>query len=1124
MAVDLNASADRTSVEAESAARKPALIQAIRDDRWPDRLATAMFIFSALVVVATFIPPLRRYFRQWHDIVSMLTIPIVPNLVYAAVLIAVGVALRRRLRAAWWIFVIWWIILPQLGRIFSIISGGPVLPQIAGFVIMSAVLVVLWRAKPQFQARGRAKDLLAAIICFVVGSLVILILGTWLVSTFGTTPDLLTATLHVIDKMLGEVGLVRTDVVRSPRWVTILLDVLGAAVILTATYLFFKPPPETHMLSAADEARVRTLLRSFGEWDSLGYFATRRDKSIVWNTGNPATAQAGVSYRVIGSVSLASGNPVGDPEHWRSAIDQWRSKARTHGWSLAVMGAGDLGAEAYNEAGLTAFEIGDEAILDIRSFSLNGPGMKSVRQSVSRLQRRGYTTIVTRHGDVDAAHFEQLSNSASLWRGDGGDERGFSMALGRLGDPLDSECVLVEAHDEGGRLRAFLSFVPWGRNGLSLDLMRRDPTADNGLVELMVASLAERAAVFGIGRVSLNFAMFREAFERGAELGAGPIARLWRQALLLASRNWQLESLYRSNAKYQPEWQPRYICFEYTSDLPRVGTAAGSAEGFLTRPSLAMLSRHGKEPAAGSLERAGEEYVAEVTANIPEEPDALSEALAIEGLPEQVRVRREKLERLREEGVDPYPVTFPRTHTLAQVRAEAGELPPDTRTGRRASVAGRVILNRDGGKLCFATLRDGTGDLQIMIALDAVGPEMLKRWRQDVDLGDHVGVTGEVITTKRGELTLRADSFKITSKSIRPLPDKHKGLTDPEARVRARYVDLIVRPEARDIAYTRATVVRSIRESLHGRGFTEVETPVLQLIHGGANARPFETHINAYDLELYLRIATELHLKRLIVGGMEKVFEIGRQFRNEGVDFKHNPEFTSLEVYETYGDYNTMRVLTQGLIQEAATAVYGSPIARRADADGKITEYDLAGDWPVKTICQAVSEALGEEITVDTPVSVLHKHAQAIGLEMEPNASWGYLLEEIYGELCEGQTTTPVFYTDFPKENSPLARAHRDDPRLAEKWDLVIFGSEQGTAYSELTDPLEQRERLVAQSLRAAAGDPEAMQVDEDFLQALEYGMPPTGGMGLGVDRLVMNLTGLGIRDTILFPLVKPQI
>ena len=1082
-----------------------------------------MFAFAALVVVATFIPPLRRYFLQWHDIVSMLTIPIVPNLVYAALLISVGVALRRRLRAAWWIFVIWWIILPQLGRIFSIINGGPLL-QIAGLVIMSVVLVIIWRARPQFQARGSRRNLFAATICFLLGVVVILILGTWLISTFGTSPDLATSALHVIDKLLGEVGLTRADEVRSPLWVTILLDVLGAAVILTSTYLLFKPPADTQTLSAVDEARVRTLLRSFGDWDSLGYFATRRDKSIVWSSGDPATAQAGVSYRVIGSVSLASGNPVGDPDHWESAIEQWRAKARASGWSLAVMGAGEPGAAAYTEAGLTAFEIGDEAILDMRTFSLNGPGMKAVRQSVSRLQRRGYTTTVVRHGDVDPAHFDELSNSASRWRGDGGDERGFSMALGRLGDPLDSQCLLIEAHDADGELRAFLSFVPWGRNGISLDLMRRDPTADNGLVELMVASLAERAAVFGVGRVSLNFAMFREAFERGAEIGAGPIARLWRQALLLASRNWQLESLYRSNAKYHPEWQPRYICFEYTSDLPRVGTAAGNAEGFLTRPSLAMLSRHGKEAAAGELERAGEEYAAQVTAYIPEEPDALAEALSIEGLPEQVRVRREKLDRLREQGIDPYPVTFPRTHTLAQVRTEAGELPPNTRTGRRASVAGRVILNRDGGKLCFATLRDGTGDLQIMIALDAVGPDMLRHWRHDVDLGDQVGVTGEVITTKRGELTIRAESFKITGKSIRPLPDKHKGLTDPEARVRARYVDLIVRPEARDVAYKRATVVRSIRESLHARGFTEVETPVLQLIHGGANARPFETHINAYDLDLYLRIATELHLKRLIVGGMEKVFEVGRQFRNEGVDFKHNPEFTSLEVYETYGDYNSMRVLTQELIQEAAIAVYGSPIARRADADGKITEYDFSGDWPVKTICEAVSEALGEEITVDTPTSVLHQHALAIGLEMEPSAGWGYLLEEIYGELCEGQTMAPVFYTDFPKENSPLAREHRDDPRLAEKWDLVIFGAEQGTAYSELTDPLDQRERLVAQSLRAAAGDPEAMQVDEDFLEALEYGMPPTGGMGLGVDRLVMNLTGLGIRDTILFPLVKPQV
>ena len=284
---------------------------------------------------------------------------------------------------------------------------------------------------------------------------------------------------------------------------------------------------------------------------------------------------------------------------------------------------------------------------------------------------------------------------------------------------------------------------------------------------------------------------------------------------------------------------------------------------------------------------------------------------------------------MRARGIDPYPVTYPRTHTLAEVVAAHPDLPPDTRTGEIVSVAARVIRKRDGGRLGFGTLRDGSGDLQVMVDAHDVSAEDLELWRHDVDLGDHIGVTGEVVTTRRGELSVRATSLAMTSKSLRPLPDKHHGLTDPEARVRARYVDLIVRPAARDIAYTRATVVRSVRDSLHARGFTEVETPILQVIHGGANARPFETHMNAFDMDLYLRIATELHLKRLLVGGMEKVFEVGRQFRNEGVDFKHNPEFTSLELYETYGDYNTMRILTQELIQEAATAVYGSPVARR---------------------------------------------------------------------------------------------------------------------------------------------------------------------------------------------------
>ncbi len=1091
------------------------------EDRWPDRFAAAMFAFAGFVFVVALVPPWHSYFDRTDDAVSLLTIPIVPSLIYAALLFVMAVALRRRLRAAWWVLMIWWLVIPEISRVIAIAQGEHVVLATIGFVLVAAVIVLAVRVRTHFVARRVSGSLRTAAAVFVVGGAVVLLGGAALVSAFGESPDFGSSAAYVFDAMLADIGrLSDLPEVHAPWWVRLVIGLAGIVVVVTAATLLFRAPRDTRRLDVTDEAFVRGMLRDHGDNDSLGYFATRRDKSVVWDSGEAATARSGVSYRVIGSVSLASGNPVGEPEFWPEAIARWRDEARGNGWSLAVMGAGHDGATAYAEAGLTLLAIGDEAIVDMGEFSLNGPGMKAVRQSVSRLQRRGYTTQVLRHATLTADDFAELSTAAGQWRGDGGDERGFSMALGRLGDPLDGECVLVAARDGDERLRGFLSFVPWGRTGLSLDLMRRDPTADNGLVELMVASLAGQAPTFGIGPVSLNFAMFREAFERGAEIGAGPVARLWRQGLLLASRNWQLESLYRSNAKYLPEWQPRYMGFEYASDLPRVGTAAGSAEGFLTAPSISMLHRKGD--AGETLDTGGAEHAAAVLALMPPARDIVAEALSTEHLPDQMRVRRRKLDRLRSEGIDPYPVTTPRTHTLAQVREEAGDLPPDTETGLRVSVVGRVLLKRDMGGLGFAELRDGSGDLQVMVTREHLGAEGLSFWEHDIDLGDHVGVTGEVVTTHLGELSVRAESVRLTSKSLRPLPDKHLGLTDPDARVRMRYVDLIVRPDARTVAYQRAAVVRSVRDSLHARGFTEVETPILQTIHGGANARPFETHINAYDMDLYLRIATELHLKRLLVGGMEKVFELGRQFRNEGADFKHNPEFTSLEVYETYGDYDTMRVLTQEIIQEAAVAIYGEQVARRTDPDGQTIEYDLAGDWPVKTICEAVSEALGEEVTADTPLPELLRHAERIGLELDLDPSWGFVLEAIYGELCEGQTTTPVFYTDFPKENAPLTRPNRHDPRLAEKWDLVIFGAEQGTAYSELVDPVDQRERLVSQSLLAAAGDAEAMQVDEDFLAALEYGMPPTGGMGLGVDRLVMNLTGLSIRDTILFPLVKP--
>src|SRR5579875_3237590 len=449
-------------------------------------------------------------------------------------------------------------------------------------------------------------------------------------------------------------------------------------------------------------------------------------------------------------------------------------------------------------------------------------------------------------------------------------------------------------------------------------------------------------------------------------------------------------------------------------------------------------------------------------------------------LPEQMRVRIAKLDALRQRGIDPYPVGFPRTATIREVRERYPGLEPDTATGDVVGIAGRVILSRIGGKLCFATLRDGTGDLQVMISLNRVGEAALASWKRDVDLGDQVGVHGEVITSRTGELSVLAGSFAITSKSLRPLPDKHKGLTDVESRVRQRYVDLIVNPESRRMARLRSAVVHALREELHARGFMEVETPVLQALHGGANARPFVTHGNAYDSDLYLRIALELHLERLVVGGIENVYEIGRVFRNEGVDATHNPEFTMLEAYQSYGDYDTMALLTREIIQHAARTALGSTVLHRADGG----EHDIGGQWRSVTVYGAVSAALGEEVTPDAGQEDLRKLCARAGVPVEPGWNHGQIVLEMYERLVEKQTVEPTFYRDFPVEVSPLTRAHRDDPRLAERWDLVAFGTEIGTAYSELIDPVEQRKRLTAQSLLAAGGDPEAMQLDEDFLRA----------------------------------------
>jgi lysyl-tRNA synthetase class 2 len=490
---------------------------------------------------------------------------------------------------------------------------------------------------------------------------------------------------------------------------------------------------------------------------------------------------------------------------------------------------------------------------------------------------------------------------------------------------------------------------------------------------------------------------------------------------------------------------------------------------------------------------------------------------------EHEQVRREKLERIRSSGVDAYPPAPRRTTTISQLRQEFGDLAAETSTGKSVSIAGRVILNRPTGKLVFANLVESGAEVQVMLTAATTGEDAIANWKSFIDLGDHVWVEGEVIATKTGELTVKADQWALTSKAIRPLPDKHKGLVDPEARVRYRYLDLLVRDEAREMLVFRSTAVAALREFLQSRGFLEVETPMLQPIHGGALARPFVTHMNAYDMALYLRIAPELYLKRLLVGGVEKVFEINRNFRNEGADSSHNPEFTMLEMYESYGDYHTMREITREMIQFVATRVFGKQVLRRAEPDGTQLEVDISGEWPVVSVYQKLSEVLGGDISPLSPVAQLRDLATKAGVTLAEGASASAIVIELYEQLLERTTTSPVFFADFPVESSPLTRAHRSIAGVAERWDLVSFGAEVATGYTELNDPIEQRRRFVEQAQLRASGDDEAMVVDDDFLRAIEHGMPPAGGQGMGVDRLLMMLTGKGIRDTVAFPLVKPS-
>jgi lysyl-tRNA synthetase class 2 len=495
-------------------------------------------------------------------------------------------------------------------------------------------------------------------------------------------------------------------------------------------------------------------------------------------------------------------------------------------------------------------------------------------------------------------------------------------------------------------------------------------------------------------------------------------------------------------------------------------------------------------------------------------PDLAEESAA------DIRTQRlAKLDHLRADGVDVYPYRFDRDRTLGGLRTEFGSLEAGAETDVEVRVAGRIMLRRPQGRLTFATIRDRDGEVQLFVSQGVMGKEPFGAFN-DLDRGDWVGVTGTVMSTKKGELSVKVTSCQLLSKALRPLPDKWKGLSDVDQRYRQRYVDLIVNDDARRTFMIRSTAVQAIRDRLRASGYLEVETPVLNLIQGGATARPFITHYNALDIDSYLRIALELPLKRLIVGGMEAVFEIGRIFRNEGLDTRHNPEFTMIEAYQAFVDYTEMMTLVEDLVSSAAVAAIG-----RTTVSVRGRDIDLAPPYRRATMIGLIQQYADVAVHPSMPVVELQGVLSGLGIGYDPKWGAGRLLIEIYDERVEPELIEPTFVLDYPREVSPLAKAHRNDPTLVERFELVVGGRELANAYSELNDPVDQLARFRHEAALKAAGDAEASDIDLDYVRALEYGMPPAGGMGMGIDRLIMLLAEVdSVREVILFPTLRPEV
>ncbi|HJF11924.1 bifunctional lysylphosphatidylglycerol synthetase/lysine--tRNA ligase LysX [Corynebacterium falsenii] len=1115
---------------------------------WRAKVPDIVSWISVLAAIFSVIEYFERYSRNHvlsviRPVVDVFNIVHGPSIFLALLLLVFASAAYRRKRV-----VVWLICLVQVFMLVVIgveLGARDDVGQPAGdwYLYLNAaisivILVALLLLRNEFTSHINAGAAVKGALALVVGQALVLVLGYWLVNIWpGRLAEGSVRLEWVAASAFGYNLFTEESILPhgGHLWLAWVISVLSLVALLVSLRIFLRSQ-KPGLRSAQDDLDLHRCLADY-PGDSLSYFATGNVRQVCFSRDR----KAAVSYAVVGDVALAGGDPIGDPASWEDAVSEWLKYVYRAGHVPGVISCSNTGARVFRAAGFRIRAMGDEAIVVVDDFNSNLPTTKPLQEARRRVQRAGVDIECRKLLVLSDEERAEVADAAERFRR--GDERGFSMALDRFLEPLDGDQTVVTARDTEGNLEAVLTFVPWGRQGLSLNLMRRSRTSTNGVIEAMVLNLIDYCREHRVEKISLNFAMFRHVFEEGEAVDAGFTQRALRNFMVFASKFWQLQSLYESNARYLPEWQTRYFGYPGTWQMTSIIIASGRAEGFL--PGL------GWEPPGTPSWVRDEEHIRAVR-KIYE--DAVQIDYEPAKLNEQQRVRRAKATRLEAAGMDPYPPGQPQERPVAVSLV-------DSHDGEEIWVHARIQAKRNHGGLTFVDLYDGLSGTQALFESHAASDYALVRL---LDVGDTIAVHGRVGTSNTGERTVFVDQWRMLAKSLRPVPPPSVAI-DRQTLARDRTLQFINQPRSMTLLHYRSRAGAALRRFLTDEGYSEVETPILNPVSGGANARPFFTHLNAYNATVSLRIAPELYLKRLAIGGMKAVFELGKSFRNEGVDATHNPEFISLEAYKAGSDYTDMRTMTENLIRASIQAIHGKQViwqpkdviedlhARRlptapelhlsegpgvADPTAseeeraysdvfhnspvELVEVDVSEPWPVVTVLEGISVATGQHVDSDTSVEQLCALAEKHGVDVGIEPSWAHAVNELYEALVEPTTSYPTFYTDFPAEISPLTRGHRSDEKLAEKWDLVAFGMELGTAYTELTDPREQAKRFYEQSLAAAAGDPEAMSLDQDFLDAMELGLVPTGGMGMGFDRMVMLICGTDIRQVITFPYVRP--